>query len=98
MEWTSWAAGTAVAGVRYVSVPTSIIRWGGLRLSRRLSRSLPFFGAFVALGTLGFAMRRKGVARGAVDTALNATPFVGAAKTVVELVRGRDLIPDRAPR
>jgi hypothetical protein len=25
-------------------------------------------------------------------------PFVGAAKNTVELVRGRDFIPDRLPR
>ena len=81
-----------------MSIPTSLVRWGGLRVSRRLARSVPFFGAIVALGALGFAIRRKGMARGTLDTALNATPFVGAAKTVVELVRGRDIIPDRAPR
>jgi hypothetical protein len=27
---------------------------------------------------------------------LNAIPFLGAAKNTVELVRGRDFIPDRA--
>jgi hypothetical protein len=63
-----------------------------------MARSVPFFGALVALGALGFAVRRKGLARGTVDTALDATPFVGAAKNVVEIVRGRDLIPDRPPR
>jgi hypothetical protein len=59
---------------------------------------VPFFGALVALGALGFAVRRKGLARGAVDTALDATPFLGAAKNVVEILRGRDLIPDRPPK
>jgi hypothetical protein len=73
----------------------SVMRWGGTRLARRLSRSLPFFGAAVALVTLGAAIRRKGFFRGAADTALNAIPFVGGAKAAVEVVRGRDLIPDR---
>jgi hypothetical protein len=42
-------------------------------------------------------MRRKGVMRGALDTGLNAMPFIGAAKNAYELVRGRDLFPDRVP-
>jgi hypothetical protein len=40
-------------------------------------------------------MKRKGVIGGALDTGLNAVPFVGAAKNVAELVRGRDFIRDR---
>ena len=42
-------------------------------------------------------MKRKGFFRGALDTGLNATPFLGAAKNAVELIRGRDFIPDRLP-
>jgi hypothetical protein len=76
----------------------TVTRWGGARLARRLSRSIPFFGAAIALLTLGAAIRRKGFLRGAADTALNAIPFVGGAKTAVEVVRGRDLFPDRRSR
>jgi hypothetical protein len=61
-------------------------------------RSVPFFGALVAFGALGLAIRRKGLARGAFDTALDITPFVGAAKNMIEIARGRDLIPDRPPK
>jgi hypothetical protein len=47
-------------------------------------------------------MRRKGVISGALDSGLNAVPFVGLAKNVVEVARGRDFFPDRygpeAPR
>lgn len=66
-----------------------------MRLSRRLSRSIPLIGTAIALATIGVAMRRKGVLRGAADSALNAVPFVGAAKNVAEVVRGRDFFPDR---
>jgi hypothetical protein len=72
-----------------------LARWGGLKLSRRMSRSMPWIGAAIAIATVGIAMRRKGVVRGALDSALNATPFVGAAKNTVEVVRGRDFFPDR---
>ena len=56
---------------------------------------MPFIGAAVALATVAATMRRKGVFRGALDTGLNAVPFLGAAKNVAEIVRGRDFIADR---
>lgn len=62
-----------------------------------MSRSVPIIGAALAVATLAATMRRKGFFRGALDTGLNATPFLGAAKNAVELIRGRDFIPDRLP-
>ena len=59
---------------------------------------MPWIGTGIALLTLVGAMRRKGVVSGALDTGLNAVPFVGAAKNVVELARGRDFFPDRGRR
>jgi hypothetical protein len=64
-------------------------------MSRRMSRSLPVIGAVIAVVTVASAMRRKGVISGALDSMLNAVPFVGAAKNAVEVVRGRDFFPDR---
>jgi hypothetical protein len=72
-----------------------IARWGGARLSRRLSKSLPFIGAAIAAATVVATMRRKGVIGGAFDTGLNAIPGVGAAKNIFEVARGRDFFPDR---
>ena len=70
-------------------------RWGGARFSRRLARSIPFVGALVAFATLGSTMRRKGVVGGLADTGLNAIPYVGALKNVVEVVRREDFFPDQ---
>jgi hypothetical protein len=75
-----------------------IARWGGVRLSRRLSKSVPVIGAAIAAATVVATMRRKGVISGALDTGLNAVPFLGAAKNVIEVARGRDFFPDRAVR
>lgn len=72
-----------------------LVRWGGARLSRRMSRSVPWIGGAIALATVVSTMRRKGFFGGALDTGLNAMPFVGAAKNAVELARGRDFFPDR---
>jgi hypothetical protein len=56
---------------------------------------VPVIGAVIAVATIVGTMRRKGMISGVFDTALNAIPFVGAAKNVVEVARGRDFFPDR---
>jgi hypothetical protein len=71
-------------------------RFGQIRLARRMARSLPWFGAAIALYTLGSAIRRKGFLGGTMDTALNAVPFVGGVKNAAEVIRGRDFIRDRS--
>ena len=78
-----------------MTVGNRLTRWGTLRLSRRLSRSLPIVGAAIAAVTVVATMRRKGVISGALDTGLNAMPGIGAAKNAIEFVRGKDFFPDR---
>jgi hypothetical protein len=65
------------------------------RVVRRLSRSMPWVGAIVALAAVGAAIRRKGLLGGTFDTALDATPVLGAAKNLAEAIRGRDFIKDK---
>jgi hypothetical protein len=65
------------------------------RLVRRLARSMPWVGAVVAIAAVGSAIRRKGLFAGALDTALDVTPGVGALKNAFEAVRGRDFIQDK---
>lgn len=74
-----------------------VLRWSGVTLSRRFARSIPWLGALFAVAAVGAAIRRKGVVGGVLDTSLNATPFLGAAKNVAEIWRGRDFVPDRPP-
>jgi hypothetical protein len=81
-----------------MSLTTHVARWGGMRLSRRLRRSLPWIGTAIAVATVFSTMRRKGVVGGVLDTGLNAVPLVGAAKNVVEVVRGCGFFPDRRVR
>ena len=71
------------------------MRYGKRRVARKLVRAVPWLGAAVAIVTLGQAMKRKGLLGGSLDTALDAIPFVGGAKSVCEAVRGRDFIPER---
>jgi len=65
------------------------------KVARRLSRSLPWIGGAIAIVTVVGAVRRKGFVGGTMHTALDAIPYVGAAKNLAEAVRGRDFIPDR---
>lgn len=53
---------------------------------------MPWLGGLLALAAIGSAIRRKGLFRGSLDTALNFTPVVGTLKNVAEAVRGRDFI------
>lgn len=80
-----------------MSMGNRLTRWGGMRLSRRLRRSIPILGTAIAVATVVSTIRRKGVVSGTLDTGLNATPFVGALKNVAEMIRGRDFFPDRTP-
>lgn len=61
-----------------------------------MSRSMPWIGAAIALLTLGGAIKRKGFFRGITHSALDAIPFVGGAKNLAEMARGRDFIADKA--
>ena len=61
----------------------------------KLTRVLPWIGVAFAVAAVASTMRRKGVLRGGLDCALDATPFVGVVKMLAEKVRGRDFISDR---
>ena len=65
------------------------------RVTRRLTRAVPWLGAVIALITIGGTIRRKGWLGGTLDTALDFTPVVGTLKNVAEVGRGRDFIKDR---
>lgn len=73
-------------------------RYATRRVTRRLTRTIPWLGAAIALLTLGEAIKRKGWFGGTLDTALDFTPFVGPLKNVAEVGRGRDFIRDRGPQ
>jgi hypothetical protein len=78
-----------------MAIRNQAIKYGQRRIMRRVTRSIPWIGAVVALYTIGATIRRKGVVGGTLDTVLNAIPFVGAVKNTAEVVRGRDFIRDR---
>ena len=79
-----------------MAVTKQISQYARGRIVRRLTRSIPWIGAAVAVLTVGAAIRRKGLFGGTLDTALDATPWLGAVKNAAEAIRGRDFIKDKA--
>lgn len=71
-----------------------IIQAGGARIAVKAAKSIPVIGTAVAIGLIGYEVRKKGLFKGVVNTALDATPFVGAAKNAIELVTG-DWLADK---
>ncbi len=57
-------------------------------------KPIPIVGTVVAVSLAGYEIRKKGLLRGAVDVGLDATPFIGTAKGILELFTG-DLIRDK---
>jgi hypothetical protein len=87
-----------MAATHVAAVVKPALALGGVHLGRRMARSVPYLGAVVVLFTIGAVLRRKGLLGGLLDAGLDAVPFLGAAKNVAEVVRGRDLVPDLPPR
>jgi hypothetical protein len=79
-----------------MTLTTQVSQYARGRLLRRLSRSMPWVGAVVAIAAIGSTIRRKGLLGGALDTALDATPGIGAVKNACEAIRGRDFIKDKS--
>ena len=78
-----------------MGISRQLTQFAGRRVTRKLTRAMPWLGAVVALVTVGGAIRRKGFFGGALDTALDFTPFVGTIKNMAEVGRGRDFIRDK---
>lgn len=78
-----------------MGITRQVSQFAGRRATKKLTRAVPWVGAAIALITLGGAIRRKGWFGGALDTALDFTPYVGTIKNLAEVRRGRDFIRDR---
>ncbi|HQU93179.1 MAG TPA: hypothetical protein PLK77_12820 [Pyrinomonadaceae bacterium] len=77
------------------SIPRKIAHAAGWQLFKRGAKMLPFGGTAVAIILVGSDIKQKGVVNGVVNSAIDAIPFVGLAKNGIEIVRGRDFIPDK---
>ena len=67
---------------------------GGWIVAKRVAKSIPYVGTAFAIGLVGYDIKRKGVVKGVLNSGIDAIPFVGTAKNVVEFFTG-DFFPDK---
>lgn len=67
---------------------------GGWVVAKRVAKSIPYVGTAMAIGLVGYDIKRKGVVKGVLNSGIDAIPFVGTAKNVVEFFAG-DFFPDK---
>jgi hypothetical protein len=71
-----------------------VVHAGGWTVAKRVAKSIPYVGTAMAIGLVGYDIKRKGVVNGVLNAGIDAIPFVGTAKNVVEFFTG-DLLPDK---
>lgn len=76
------------------SITRKVIHAGGWQVAKRVAKTVPFGGTFIAVILVGTDVKRKGLMAGVINSGIDAIPFVGLAKNAVELVWG-DFIPDK---
>jgi hypothetical protein len=76
------------------SLKRKLVNAGGWQVAKRVAKSLPYVGSVMAIGLVGYNVKKKGMMRGVIDSGIDAIPFVGTVKNVTELFTG-DLIPAR---
>ncbi|MBA2606275.1 MAG: hypothetical protein M3521_00865 [Acidobacteriota bacterium] len=77
-----------------LNLKRKIIHAGGWQVAKRVAKSVPYVGTVMAIGLVGYDIKRKGVVKGIANAGLDAIPFVGLGKNVVEFFTG-DLLPDK---
>lgn len=76
------------------SLQKKIVHAGGWQIARRVAKSVPYVGTAMAIGLVGYDIKNKGLVKGVLNAGLDAIPFVGAGKNIVEFFTG-DLLPDK---
>jgi len=76
------------------SLKRKIVHAGGWTVAKRVAKSIPYVGTAMSIGLIGYDIKRKGVLNGVLNSGLDAIPFVGLGKNVVEFFTG-DFFPDK---
>ena len=76
------------------SITRKLAHAGGWQIAKRAAKMLPFGGTAVVLALVGHDIKKKGLAKGLMNSAIDAIPFVGLAKNGIELIAG-DFFPDK---
>ena len=71
-----------------------LVHAGGWTIAKRVAKSIPYLGSAMAIGLVGYDIKRKGVVKGVLNSGLDAIPFVGLGKNAIEFFTG-DLLADK---
>ena len=80
------------------SIKRTIAHAAGWQVAKRVAKMIPLGGTAVAIVLVGSDIRNKGFVKGVVNSGIDAIPFVGLVKNGVEIVRGKDFLPDKKER
>lgn len=76
------------------SLKRKALETGGWVAAKRIGKAIPYVGTAMAIGLVGYDIKRKGLVYGVINSGLDAIPFVGAGKNILEFFTG-DLLPDK---
>jgi dipeptide/tripeptide permease len=79
------------------SLKRKVAETGGWMAAKRIGKAIPYVGTAMAIGLVGYDIKRKGTLYGVLNSGLDAIPFVGLGKNVIEFFTG-DLLPDKDKR
>ena len=76
------------------SLTRKVVHAGGWQIAKRVAKRIPVIGTVLTIGLVGDDIRKKGFVKGVVNSGLDAIPFVGTGKNVIEFFTG-DFLPDK---
>jgi hypothetical protein len=77
------------------SLKRKIAHAAGWQIAKRGAKMLPFGGTVVAVALVGTDIKNKGLVKGVINSGIDAIPVVGLVKNGIEIVRGKDFLPDK---
>jgi len=80
------------------SLKRTLAHAAGWQVVKRAAKMVPLGGTAVAIVLVGSDIKNKGLFKGVVNSGLDAIPILGLVKNGVEIVRGKDFIPDKVER
>ena len=76
------------------SLKRKLVHAGVWTIAKRVAKSIPYLGSAMAIGLVGYDIKRKGLVKGVLNSGLDAIPFVGLGKNAIEFFTG-DLLADK---
>jgi hypothetical protein len=77
------------------SLKRHVAHAAGWQVAKRVAKMVPFGGTAVAVVLVGTDIKNKGLVKGVINSGIDAIPVVGLVKNGIEIVRGKDFLPDK---